>query len=411
MDNRIGMFLSVWAIIVIIGCSSSYSLMSNEYVNLYDRSDEFQPEVYVRQYHPDSAYIYVTFKTKELLYKRAGPDAPFKARMSVITRLSTLTQTQKEDSLVQYFVDERQGGALNEKVFGRFSMAVRDTVSYRLSVDLTDMNAGRGREEQVFLTNQWMDQRYMDIYVDGSPSRYCACEASQKVQMLPYWKSGQMTASIVDREWSPAALPFSVNLAKEPMQSERINLSFVKSEEVLSFVCPAKNTILLDTQKKGIWPIPVFRSDFPNLETYASLTGPLRYITTNDEYDKLKFSVDQKKVISDFWLDCASDPDRATSLMRAYYKRSEEANLYFSDFNGEGWMSDRGLVYIVFGPPSRVVLDGNIEIWFFNSEQAEYGLQMVFSHGAKVRLDRSLDYKQSWYLTVDGWRNGKVSNL
>ncbi|MDA0973269.1 MAG: hypothetical protein O2867_05985, partial [Bacteroidetes bacterium] len=186
------MFLSVWAIIVIIGCSSSYSLMSNEYVNLYDRSDEFQPEVYVRQYHPDSAYIYVTFKTKELLYKRAGPDAPFKARMSVITRLSTLTQTQKEDSLVQYFVDERQGGALNEKVFGRFSMAVRDTVSYRLSVDLTDMNAGRGREEQVFLTNQWMDQRYMDIYVDGSPSRYCACEASQKVQMLPYWKSGQM---------------------------------------------------------------------------------------------------------------------------------------------------------------------------------------------------------------------------
>ncbi|MDA0972304.1 MAG: GWxTD domain-containing protein, partial [Bacteroidetes bacterium] len=105
------------------------------------------------------------------------------------------------------------------------------------------------------------------------------------------------------------------------------------------------------------------------------------------------------------------DPDRATSLMRAYYKRSEEANLYFSDFNGEGWMSDRGLVYIVFGPPSRVVLDGNKEIWFFNSEQAEYGLQMVFSHGAKVRLDRSLDYKQSWYLTVDGWRNGKVSNL
>ena len=44
------------------------------------------------------------------------------------------------------------------------------------------------------------------------------------------------------------------------------------------------------------------------------------------------------------------------------------ANQYFTSFK-EGWKTDRGMVYMVFGPPDTAVLNGQQEIWEYKKSR------------------------------------------
>ncbi|MCB0722378.1 MAG: GWxTD domain-containing protein [Ignavibacteriae bacterium] len=81
------------------------------------------------------------------------------------------------------------------------------------------------------------------------------------------------------------------------------------------------------------------------------------YIATSDEYDKLKKAKtkeDKEKKFIQFWK--SKDPSPGTArneLMQEYYKRIEIANERYSNYF-EGWKSDMGMVYIIYGDPSNI---------------------------------------------------------
>ena len=60
-----------------------------------------------------------------------------------------------------------------------------------------------------------------------------------------------------------------------------------------------------------------------------------------------------KLEVDKFWLENARNVDKGKSLVSAYYNRVEAANLFFSSYL-EGWKTDRGIIYVVLGPPSQV---------------------------------------------------------
>ncbi len=63
---------------------------------------------------------------------------------------------------------------------------------------------------------------------------------------------------------------------------------------------------------------------------------PLRYITSKKEYQGLVDAEDVKEALDEFWLDNASNPDRARELIKHFYNRVEYANIYFSSFDEGG---------------------------------------------------------------------------
>ncbi len=82
----------------------------------------------------------------------------------------------------------------------------------------------------------------------------------------------------------------------------------------------------------------------------------LQYIASRKEMKKLRNAPkDKKKDYFDaFWK--AKDPTPGTEtneLMDEYYRRVEFANQHFSGFR-EGWKTDMGMIYILFGPPNDV---------------------------------------------------------
>ena len=142
------------------------------------------------------------------------------------------------------------------------------------------------------------------------------------------------------------------------------------------------------------------------------LAASLRYITTKSEYDLIMKSSELKKAIDNYWLECGGTKERARELISLYYGRVEYANRYFSTFT-KGWRTDRGLVYIIYGPPREVHEDEQYLRWYYEDEGYD-GVIFSFkkSHSSDIgwhySLERTPNFKASWESRVQQWRQGKM---
>ncbi len=82
----------------------------------------------------------------------------------------------------------------------------------------------------------------------------------------------------------------------------------------------------------------------------------LQYIADKDVIQSMKADTAEKKrqMFLDFWKKRNPTPTTGTNeLMEEYYQRVDYANKTFGHFT-DGWKTDRGMVYIIFGVPSNV---------------------------------------------------------
>ena len=169
----------------------------------------------------------------------------------------------------------------------------------------------------------------------------------------------------------------------------------------------------MDTLSSQGFTLFNFHEGYPNLTNADQLISPLRYLTTKEEFSSLVSSSDSKLAVDQYWLSKASSKERARNLIRIYYSRVEFANKLFS-CHLEGWKTDRGLISIIFGPPSYVTNNRNSETWIYGDENNMNSLKFIFENKMNpfttndFILKRNYAYKNPWYRAVDSWRNGKV---
>ena len=155
---------------------------------------------------------------------------------------------------------------------------------------------------------------------------------------------------------------------------------------------------------------------FPRLVGVEALVEPLAYIATPREMaalraagpDSVRYAFDQ------FWGNLFRDRRLAASALRAYFERVEEANRQFSSHT-DGWKTDRGMVYILLGPPERVEDRFDSEVWTYGSAQT--GGVFVFERTARRERDdtpfdvwtlvRDPAYDTLWRRAVRLWRSGQ----
>lgn len=103
---------------------------------------------------------------------------------------------------------------------------------------------------------------------------------------------------------------------------------------------------------------------------------------------------EKRKRFIEFWKKYDSNPlTERNEDMEEYYRRVEIANKNFSHYR-DGWRTDRGMVYIMFGPPSSIdrhPFESNAkpyEIWYYN--ELNYRFLFVDQTGfGDYRLDPS----------------------
>lgn len=164
------------------------------------------------------------------------------------------------------------------------------------------------------------------------------------------------------------------------------------------------------TSDKGL-SFRVENKYYPKLAKLENLTEPLIYITTREENLMLRDINGNKREFDKFWLELTNSPERARTIIKNYFDRVEQANRLFTTYK-EGWKTDRGMIYIIFGPPDEVSKNLNGESWTYLASPALPKLSFEFIRTETIfaptyALIRDKSYASIWYRAIDLWRKGR----
>ena len=157
----------------------------------------------------------------------------------------------------------------------------------------------------------------------------------------------------------------------------------------------------------------VLYDDYPAVIYPAHLAAPLRYLTTRREYEEISSAQEVKPAVDRFWLSLAGSYERGRELIKKYYTRVQDANRYFTSY-AEGWQTDRGIIYVVFGAPNVIYKTSNSESWIYGESGSITSLNFTFVRVENpftdndYLLNRSPIYENVWFHAVEAWRQGRI---
>lgn len=169
----------------------------------------------------------------------------------------------------------------------------------------------------------------------------------------------------------------------------------------------------LDTTRSEGFTVFNFGMTYPKIQEVKQMIEPLAYLTTTPEYDALKKSTNQKLAIDNFWIKKAGSVDKARELIKVYYNRVFFSNFFFTSYK-PGWKTDRGMIFIVYGPPQQVRVSPTQEKWIYFKNNFSTTVTFTFDFVPSSYtldnyiLERSDNYDSYWRQAVDTWRKGNI---
>ncbi|MCG8307071.1 MAG: GWxTD domain-containing protein [Cytophagales bacterium] len=151
---------------------------------------------------------------------------------------------------------------------------------------------------------------------------------------------------------------------------------------------------------------------YPLVKTFDSVLDPLMYISTRTETEAIRSAPSPQQAFEDYWIKLVKIPSLATLTVKNFYERVEAANFLFTNFE-EGWKSDMGMIYIIYGPPNDVYKSEEIIDWVYNRDLTMPVIRFSFYKVKNIFTDqhytllRKKNYDKNWFKSVEKWRNGK----
>lgn len=173
--------------------------------------------------------------------------------------------------------------------------------------------------------------------------------------------------------------------------------------------------LLVDTTQYYGLGLRVVDRKYPKLSYVKDVIEPLRYLTTDDEFLQLRNGENTKDELDKLWLRLmGNNVPLAQKTIREYYNRVKLANRYFTSYK-EGWKTDMGMIFVVYGRPSRIIRTNDMEFWFYNPS-AINPTEIRFTFTKKPNqftdeaygLVRQPVYENVWYPVIELWRTGKA---
>ena len=170
-----------------------------------------------------------------------------------------------------------------------------------------------------------------------------------------------------------------------------------------------------------------FGPEYPQTTSPETMIEPLVYLTSEAELYSIKTADNLKLALDNFWISCGKNVEKARELIRIYYTRVYYANLFFTSYT-EGWKTERGMIYVMYGPPDKLYKTSEGESWgylkpeiksrwgnrvqvkeqyiYFNFKQREN----QFTDN-DYYLSRSESLISNWSQAVSSWRKGVVFRM
>jgi GWxTD domain-containing protein len=334
----------------------------------------------------------------------------YRAKTNLASATRYLIKWEKRDSYAQ-----RQGTAVispdtlalqQSWKEGRFMFA-KPTKPWLLVVNLVNIGTGKTwpffrQIESHFPVNGYVEQdgsRQWESFLTAENTYVLHGSSADNVLFVSYYR---------DNFPSPSP-PFVVKEVKmDRFLFPDSVFQVVSGKRVGPFKREGLYLVQEDTTSQRGYSFYVRRAPYPKYNKLADLKGPLLFVTTQEENDALGQAGEDKAKFDRVILDITKNTDRARTFMRNYFKRIEYANFYFTSFK-EGWKTDRGMIFTVFGRPDEVRVDGGFEVWVYKNPKQSFSFARAGSvyHPDHSVLVRSKSYTENWYMTIDLWRKSR----
>lgn len=413
--NKIWSYISI--LLIISGCSISQSAIESDYTYLYDEEQKLlKPAFKVYHDSEDSSTLYFTINSNDLLFKKTQSDTTaalvgFKYKLK-----SSRNEKDILDSATVQFYDF---GKNNESKLlqGHVKIACPYGEVYTLEIRVRD-------EFKDFNVVHYIDvdkreNGNIQFFQFVSQNRvicepYIPKESAVNFVKSPLIKHQKFIIESSIQERRKASPPFAMAKVNE-------RIFYPSSSDTLNF---ESDTILLLFQNElnRFYPLGKaeysnyvlsYKGSYPDIVKVEDLLFPLRYISTTNEFNKLTESELPRKEFENFWMQFARDQNHAKRMIAEFYQRVETTNQFFTSHK-EGWKTDRGIIYVVYGQPSKVEKNNNQESWIYGEVDNILSVRFNFvkeksnwSNNDYV-LNRDPLYKTNWYRAVDAWRQGKI---
>lgn len=364
--------------------------------------------------------MYFSVNSAELLYQKNTYDAGYTARI-VLTYVVHPVAFPKilTDSGRVVLSDIGQPG-ISKLLASHVDMDVYDAGEYYIEVIFRDLNKMTSSYELLFLDHRGKNARnnFLLTSENSDTPLFKAFVGKDEKFSIRYYSENysRLYVSWYKNKSGPAPPPYSTierRAAAKPDSSWQMDVTF---HDAIELPKEGFYTFSVDSASNQGITVTRFHEEYPKILIARQLVYPLRYLTMRDEYIAMDTAKNVKKAVDDFWLTSTGSQERAREVIRNFYNRVEAANTLFGT-EIEGWKTDRGMVYLIFGPPENVYRNVNSETWIYGNGGNTNGLSFVFDHKKDAFTDqefilvRNVDYRINWITAVDSWRQGHVYTL
>ncbi len=400
-------------------CGTTPRMAGNDYSVIYKKDEmPLHPKYEIFHHRDSSSTLYFRINSSELLYSRTGAASDFTCLVRIGYKL-TNTYDQKEvlDSSSVFVQDKSTGGPVNKDIIGQLEFKAKAYDTYYLEVRMRDMN--RGKEVQQFFTidksNDYNTQNFVVLAKNDSVPLFRQYLKPGEHVRIRYKKGKRdLIFRYYRRDFPLAPPPFSISNPL-PFNYNADSIFVVKAEDTATIALPRQGFyhVQVDSANKEGLTLFRFYDDFPYFKTPDQLIFPLRYITARSEYENLMGYRNKKTAVDSFWMSSGGSAEKGKDLVRKFYNRVLDANNYYTSYL-EGWKTDRGMIYLVYGAPNVLYRTTNSEMWVYGEENNINSLTFTFEKVINpfsdndFRLERNAIYKTSWMQTVEIWRQGRV---
>lgn len=397
--------------ILFVVCSCSGLLDGSDMRNRAIASQKMNVEQRIHHFSNDTSTVLFKINTSNLLYARTSKNNGFEAQLLLEIKVINLKSGNEIYLDSTLYTDTEQSNDLN-LLFGKVNVPISSNTEIELRCRYTDLN--RKQEEifrnRIIKTEQTVNNSALLLLPNGLPLISRVNEG-----MGEYSFETNANKGVKIRVYSETlALPTSPS---ERMYDIAEKIQFSQIDE--------SNNLLLTEDNAGLYKIG--NSDnlsehftflhrpkgFPVPSDFRELNFSTSYFQNQEEMMSLLQQEDQRNAFEDFWLKKCGTKEKAKNVMQAYYERMEIANINFSSYT-DGWRTDRGMVFMILGPPARVFNQKDTEIWVYGRESNVNNLNFAFERkysnkiGVYYQLQRHNGYRQVWSIALNTWRAGRI---
>ncbi len=418
----------VWGIFIALlsaGCTSKTGFQTSDVGYVYNTRDLApRPEFVVHHLSAEQTRIHYRINSADLLYMREPEESVYKANFNIRFSLApSFEVTTQLDSGVVVIKDEAATPPV-KAIIGHFDLNtgfITEDLKYVLKITMTDKN--RQVEFENFIRIDKSSELVTDYFfmTDTSGNPIYKNHVPTNVPFLLDYSPHNVDkyyVSYYSREF-PVALPPYSSGGEESFDLKPDTTFTVFADQSMMFTQNGFYHFRTDSSQWEGYTVYSFYNQFPFVAKRVHLGPPLRYLTTRREYDAISAAFNSpaelKKLVDDFWLDRSGSVERSKILLEAYYNRVQEANIFFSSYL-EGWKTDRGIIYVIYGPPNKVYRSSEGENWIYGDENSSLSYYFTFNKvnnpftDNDYAMERMNSYRYGWGQAIEAWRNGHIYN-